>query len=54
MTAIISGSCYLHDEEYLSHQTNQHWRGLYMLHNVDNGSFDECAIPLHYLKRKYK
>jgi hypothetical protein len=53
MTAIISGSCYLHDENYLSHQTNQHWRGLYMLHNVENGSFDECAIPLHYLKRKY-
>ena len=54
MTAIISGSCYMHDEDYLSVQTNQHWRGLYMLHNVDNGSFDECAIPLHYLKRKYK
>lgn len=54
MTAIISGSCYLHDENYLSHQTNKHWRGLYMLHNVVDGSFDECAIPLHYLKRKYR
>jgi hypothetical protein len=54
MTSIISGSCYMHDEDYLSHQTNQHWRGLYMLHNVEDGSFDECAIPLHYLKRKYR
>jgi len=54
MTSIISGSCYVHDEDYLSHQTNQHWRGLYMLHNVEDGSFDECAIPLHYLKRKYR
>lgn len=54
MTAIIAGSCYLHDEDYLSYQTNVHWRGIYMLHNVVDGSFDEMAVSLDYLKGKYK
>jgi len=40
MTSIIAGSCYLHDESYLGSQGNQHWRGMYMFHNVDDGSFD--------------
>jgi hypothetical protein len=53
MTSIICGSCYEHDEDYLGHQGNQHFRGFYMLHNVDDGSFDECAIPLHYVKEHY-
>jgi hypothetical protein len=53
MTAIISGSCYLHDEEYLGKQGNQHWRGLWLLHNVKDGSFDECAVPLHYIIDNY-
>ena len=53
MTAIISGSAYVHDEEYLSHQTNQHWRGIYMLHDVKDGSFDEMAVSMKYLKEKF-
>jgi hypothetical protein len=53
MTAIIAGSCYLHDEPYLNPQTNSHWRGLYMLHNVKDGAFDEMAVSLNYLKMKY-
>jgi len=53
MTAIISGSFYQHDEEYLSPYTNNHWRGIWMLNEVKNGSFDESAISLNYLKRKY-
>lgn len=54
MTALITGSCYLHNETYLNPQTNTHWRGFYMLHNVDDGAFDEMAISLGYLERKYK
>lgn len=54
MTAIIAGSAYLHDEEYLSHQTNQHWRGIYMLHEVNDGAFDEMAVSLKYLQSQYK
>jgi hypothetical protein len=53
MTAIISGSCYLHDEQYLNPQTNNHWRGLYMLHNVQDGAFDEMPVSLNYLGQKY-
>jgi len=53
MTAIICGSCYEHNEDYLGEQGNKHFRGLYMLHNVDDGSYDECAIPLQYLKENY-
>jgi predicted phosphodiesterase len=53
MTAIIAGSCYLHDEPYLNPQTNNHWRGLYMLHNVSCGAFDEMPVSLNYLKSKY-
>lgn len=53
MTAIISGSCYQHDEDYLNGQTNNHWRGLWLLHNVKDGAFDECAIPLFYITEHY-
>lgn len=54
ITAIIAGSCYLHNEDYLSSQGNNHWRGIYMLHDVRNGSFDEMAVSLKYLLEKYK
>jgi hypothetical protein len=53
ITAIISGSFYQHDEEYLHPQGNTHWRGIWMLHNVTNGSFDEMPISLEYLRSKY-
>lgn len=54
MTAIISGSFYQHAEEYLSPFTNNHWRGLYILHEVKDGSFDEMAVSMSYLKRMFK
>jgi hypothetical protein len=53
MTAIISGSFYQHAEEYMSPFTNNHWRGLYMLHEVKDGSFDEMAVSMGYLKRRF-
>jgi hypothetical protein len=53
ITAIIAGSCYEHDEDYLGPQGNKHWHGIIMLHNVQDGEFDECFIPLHYIKEKY-
>lgn len=54
MTAIISGSFYQHDCDYLSPFTNKHWRGMYMLHEVKDGSFDEMAVSINFLKRKFK
>lgn len=53
ITCIIAGSCYEHDENYLDHQTNKHWRGIIVLHEVENGSFDEMFVSLNYLKKRY-
>lgn len=53
ITCIIAGSCYLHDEGYLDPQSNKHWRGVIMLHEVENGSFDEMFCSLNYLRGKY-
>lgn len=53
MTAIISGSFYQHRYKYLSPFTNAHWRGTYFLHEVKNGQFDEMALSINFLKRRY-
>lgn len=53
ITAMIVGSFYEHDEEYMGAQGNKHWRGVVVLHEVSNGSFDEMLVSLDYLHRKY-
>jgi hypothetical protein len=53
LTAIISGSFYQHDEPYMSKLANRHWRGMWMLHEVKDGQFDEMAISINFLKRKF-
>ena len=53
MTAIISGSFYQHNESYLSPLANQHFRGMYVLHETRDGAFDEMAVSVNYLLRKY-
>jgi hypothetical protein len=53
LTAIISGSFYQHDEPYMSHLANRHWRGMWMLHEVKDGQFDEMAVSINFLKRKF-
>lgn len=53
LTSIIAGSCYEHDEDYLGHQGNRHWRGAMMLNEVDNGQFDHMPVSLTYLNKKY-
>lgn len=53
LTSIIAGSFYLHDEEYLGPQQNNHWRGCLMLHNVQEGQFDLNLLPMIYLENKY-
>lgn len=51
--SIIAGSCYLHDESYLSPQGNAHWRGILCLNEVRNGNFALMEVTLEYLKRRY-
>lgn len=53
ITGIIAGCCYLHDESYLNPQTNNVWRGLYVLNEVHEGSFDEMPVSLGYLRERY-
>lgn len=53
ITAIIAGSCYQHEEDFMGAQGNRHWRGIVMLHEVEDGTFDEMFVSLEYLKRQY-
>jgi hypothetical protein len=53
LTSVIAGSCYEHDEDYMGPQGNKHWRGLLMLHEVDQGEFDLMPVSLKYIKKKY-
>jgi hypothetical protein len=53
MTAIISGSFYQHEYDYLSPFTNKHWRGMYMLHEVKGGSYDEMPVSIDFLRRRF-
>lgn len=50
---IIAGSCYTHDEDYLSPQGTAYWRGIIMKHEVCNGEYDPMFVSLNYLKRRY-
>lgn len=52
--ALIAGACYLHDEEYKGFQGNAHWRGIVVLHEVNEGSFDPMFVSLDYLCRRYE
>ncbi len=53
ITGIIAGSCYPWSLEYLNPQTNQHFRGLVVLHDVDNGAFDHMNVSLKFLEERY-
>jgi len=49
---IVTGSCYLHREEYRGpHQ--RHWRGILILSEVQDGEFDCAEVSLKYLCRRY-
>lgn len=53
VTGLFAGIYYMHAEDYLNHQTNGSWAGLWMFHEVNNGSFDELPVSINYLRRKY-
>lgn len=53
LTALFAGIFYQHDEEYLGMQGNGSWKGIWMLNEVNDGSFDELPISLDYLRNKY-
>lgn len=51
---LVAGSCYLHDEEYKGPQANDHWRGIVVCHQVENGGYDPMFVSLDYLCRRYE
>jgi len=53
MTGIFVGIFYQHDETYLTPQTNGSWKGIWVLHEVDDGAFDEMPVSMGYLEAKY-
>lgn len=54
LTGIFAGIFYRHDEDYLGNQGNDDWRGIWMLNEVKDGSFDEMPVSITYLDKKYK
>lgn len=52
LTSVIAGSCYEHNEDYLGAQGNEHWRGMLMLHEVNDGQFDLMPVSLDYLRKR--
>lgn len=53
LTSIICGSFYLHNEEYLGPQGNNHFRGALMLYPDNKGGFTFSQLPMRYLKARY-
>lgn len=52
-TAIICGTCYLHDEGYAGPQGNAYRRQVIMLNEVKDGRFDPMFVSLGYLERRF-
>lgn len=50
---IVAGAAYLHDEDYKGPVGNHHWRGIIMLNDVHEGSFNPMFVDLKYLERRY-
>jgi len=51
--ALFSGIAYMHDEDYLGPQGNATKRGIWMLNEVANGTFDPMFVSLGFLKKRY-
>lgn len=50
---IVAGAAYPHEEEYLGPQGNKHWRGIIVLHEVEDGNCCPMFVSLNYLERVY-
>jgi hypothetical protein len=51
--ALFSGICYLHDEKYLTPQGNNTKRGIWMKHEVRDGTYDPMFVSLEFLRKNY-
>jgi hypothetical protein len=51
---LVAGACYLHDENYKGPQGNDHWRGIIVCHEVQDGSYSPMFVSLDFLCRKFE
>lgn len=51
---LVAGSCYLHDEDYLGEQGNDHWRGIVVCYDVRRGDYDPKFVSLNSLCKRYE
>lgn len=51
---IVAGSCYLKSEDYRGPQGRGEWRGILVLHEVEEGDYCLMEVSLGYLCRKYE
>ena len=50
---LVNGACYEHMEVYKGETGNNHFRGVVMLHEVEDGFALPMPVSLNYLKGKY-
>ena len=50
---IVNGACYDHNESYKGYQGNNHFRGLTVLHEAQDGFAVPMFVSLEYMKEKY-
>jgi hypothetical protein len=54
MRGLVMGAFYQHDEDYMGPQKNtQHYRGMAILHDVKDGTYDLEEVSIDRLLRKY-
>ena len=53
ITGLFAGIFYQEDQGYLNPQTNNSWRGIWMLNEVKDGSFDLLPVSINFLREKY-
>lgn len=51
---LVAGSCYLHSEDYLGPQGNDHWRGIVICYDVRRGDYDPKFVSLNSLCKRYE
>lgn len=50
---LVAGSFYQHDEHYRGAQGTGEWRGIIVLNEVNDGSYDIMPLSMSYLEKKY-
>ena len=53
VNGLTAGAFYMHDEDYKGPQGNNHFRGIIVLHGVNNGNYDPEVISIDRLLRNF-